>query len=118
MTYIPDCRTDKCYNFDNLNDKNKDFVRGFDHCVETAAESFFNNLDVYYDDDSYFMHLMNEKLPQSVYERVVDDGSDDTDPIMTYGDLLKIHMQEWIESQRDELITALIDGQHEEDQDA
>lgn len=32
MTYIPDCRTDEVYNESNLNDRDKEFVKGFDFC--------------------------------------------------------------------------------------
>ena len=37
MTYIPDCRTDEVYNESNLNDRDKEFVKGFDFCAETSS---------------------------------------------------------------------------------
>ncbi len=119
MTYIPDCRTDENYNIEKLNNENQIYVRGFDHCAEDAVKSFFYNLDVYYDDDSYFMHHFNEMLPQDVLDGFVDedDLDDDQEPVRTYGDLFKNHLLHWIESERDQLITALIDGQLESKED-
>lgn len=119
MTYIPDCRTDENYNFEKLNNENKIYVGGFDHCCEEAVKSFFDNLDVYYDQDDYFMHYFNEMLPQNVLDGFVDDAdiADDQEPVRTYGDLFKNHLLHWIESNRDELITALIDKQWEKEED-
>ena len=114
MTYIPDCRTDENYNFDNLEKDNKEFVKGFDHCVDSAVKSFFYNLDVYMGDDDYLMHILNEKLPAHVKDGIEDDPEE---PIETYGDLFRAHLLDWIEEQRDELITALIDGQSEKEED-
>ncbi len=113
MTYIPDCRTDENYNYGKLNSDNQVYVSGFDHCVEDAVKSFFYNLECYYGADSYFMHLLNEKVPQEV----LDDAQYDDETIETYGDLFKTHLFDWIEGQRDELITSLIDGQWESKED-
>ena len=96
MSYIPDCRAEGPYNEKNLNQRNKDVISGYDWCVSAAVESFFNNTDVYFDDDSYLMHILNEKLP--------DGGDYDTDPddeerVSTYLDLIKEKLLEWIENQ-------------------
>lgn len=108
MTCIPDCRAEGPYNQENLSAENKRLTEGFDYCVESAVESFFYNTDVYFDDDSHLMHVLNEKLPEDLAEE---------DEVTTYLDLFKTKLLEWIESQRDELITALIDGQGEDEGD-
>ena len=108
MTYIPNCRAEGPYSQENLNAENKRMIDGFDHCVENAVETFFYNTDVYFDDDSHLMHVLKEKLPEDLAEE---------DEVTTYLDLLKTKLLEWIESQRDELITALIDGQGEDEGD-
>ena len=120
MTYIPDCRTDENYNFDKLTPENKEYVKGFDHCVDEAVKSFFYNLDVYYDDDSYFMHFFSERLPDEVLSGFAPKEMlrEDQEPVVTYGDLFKNHLLHWIESERDELITGLIDGQWEKAEDS
>lgn len=113
MSYIPDCRTDEVYNEKNLNEDDKQFVKGFDWCVESAADCFFDNLDVYFGDDSHLMHVLNEELPQGLkgkYEVYLGSGATDTRDITTYGDLLRARMLEFIESERDELITSMIDN--------
>lgn len=108
MSHIPNCRAEGYYNQDNLNNENKAVISGFDFCAENAVNSFFNNTDVYFDDDSYMMHMLYEALP----ERMINEDGE----VKTYLDLLKASIMEWIESQRDELITAMIDeqGEHNE----
>lgn len=106
MTYIPDCRAEGPYNQENLNAENKRMIEGFDHCVETAVETFFYNTDVYFDDDSHLMHVLNERLPKTL--------ASEEDETETYLDLFKSKLLEWIECERDQFITALIDEQGED----
>ena len=116
MSYIPDCRTDEFYNDKNLNEKDKEFVRGYDWCTECAADTFFDNLDVFFGDDSHLMHVLNEELPQGLkekyeFERTYGvDKKTETREVTTYGDLLRVRLLEYIESERDELIISMVDG--------
>jgi hypothetical protein len=114
MSYIPDCRTDSFYNADNLSENDKQFVNGFDYCVENAADNFFDNLDVYFGDDSHIMHVLNEELPdylKTEYEMefAFRDGEAETREVKTYADLLRAKLLDHIEMERDELITSMID---------
>ena len=114
MSYIPDCRTDSFYNADNLSENDKQFVNGFDYCVENAADNFFDNLDVYFGDDSHIMHVLNEELPdylKTEYEMefAFRDGEKETREVKTYADLLRAKLLDYIEMERDELITSMID---------
>lgn len=126
MTYIPDCRNDETYNFDNLVKDSQTYVRGYDHCAEDVVDSFFDNLDVYFDDDSYIMHMLNEKLPESLQDEYewdkvdIDTGKEVSEKrkVETYADLLRSKMLDWIEDERDTLITALIDSQDDTEESA
>lgn len=113
MTMIPDCRNDEDYNTDNLLDKDKEFVRGFDYCVGESVDNFFNNLDVYFDDDSHITHMLNEELPNSLKgeeEIEFTSGEKETRKINTYADLFRSKLLDWLEKERDELITSMIDA--------
>ena len=113
MSYIPDCRTDENYNFDALNEKDQEYVRGYDWAVACAVDNFFDNLEVYFDDDSYVSHFLDEKLPESMRESytVFDFTGESSDrEIDTYGDLIRMNLLNWVENHRDELITSMIDS--------
>lgn len=126
MTYIPDCRKDETYKFDNLVKDSQTYVRGYDHCAEDVVDSFFDNLDVYFDDDSYIMHMLNEKLPESLQDEYewdevdIDTGKEVSEKrkVETYADLLRSKLLDWIEDERDTLITALIDSQDDTEESA
>lgn len=105
MSYIPDCRTDEAYNEKYLNKEDKTFVYGFDYCAEQAVDSFFYNLDVYFEDDDKLMELLQAELPE-------DEKQENA---TTYADLLKNKMLEWIEGERDELITAMINDMDDDE---
>lgn len=120
MSYIPDCRTDESYNQKYLNDKDKEFVAGFDWCAEMVADNFFDNLDVYFPDTDHMMALLNEKLPDSArdkYEMEFTFGDRKPEPrkVETFGDLLREKLLDWIERERDELITGMIDAMDEDE---
>lgn len=123
MTYIPDCRNDETYNFENLTKEDKIYVRGYDWCMCMVADNFFNNLDVYFDDDSYLMHILNEKLPESlqdecdltIFNYATMKEETEHRKIETYADLLRAKLLDWIEDERDSLITVMIDDQTEKE---
>lgn len=105
MSLIPDCRTDEAYNEKYLNKEDRTFVNGFDYCTEQAVDGFFYNLDVYFDDDDKLMELLQAELPE-------DEKQENA---TTYADLLKNKLLEWIESERDELITAMLDDMDDDE---
>jgi len=51
--YIPNCRTDKYYNYDALKPEDRIEINGFDWAVKSTVESFFDNIgDFVWDVDS------------------------------------------------------------------
>lgn len=95
MSYIPDCRTDENYNEKYLNAKDKEYVAGFDEAVE-QIKCLFSNLDVYPD--------LEELLDDN--KAIIAEGKADT---------VKEAIEDWMESQRDELITSMIDNMSEKE---
>lgn len=122
MSYIPDCRTDENYNIEHLNDDDKSFVQGFDWCVEMAVDNFFDNeMHDLLNEDSFIGHILSMELPdlmKTTYDLpltyVTKDTSEDekvrTLQINTYADLIRARILEWIEMERDELITSMVDN--------
>ncbi len=112
---FPDCRNDENYNEDFLNGVDKEFVAGYDWCTEQAVDNFFDNLDVYFSDDSSLIKAFNEELPEVMQsEEEIEWTFGNREPevrkIRTFGDLFRFYLHEWIESERDELITSMIDN--------
>ena len=125
MSRIPDCRTDENYNEKFLNEKDKEFVRGFDWCVEMAVDNFFDNeMFNLQNDDSYLGHILSEKLPVNMVEeyeveyRYRDVDKTETRKVETYADLIRSKILDWIEAERDELITSMIDSMDEAEHEA
>lgn len=48
MSKIPDCRNGEYYNEKFLDDLDREFVRGYDYCMENVVMTFFDNIDIYY----------------------------------------------------------------------
>lgn len=110
---IPDCRRDDYYNQKFLNKHDKELLKEFDYAVD-CMDNFFNNLDVYFDDDSLVMDLFNKPLPESLrgkYE--MEDGLYEDNPeerdIVTYGDLFRYNLLCWMDTERNEIIMSMID---------
>lgn len=124
MSYIPDGRTDENYNQKYLNEQDKDFLRGFDWCAEIAVDNFFDN---HFDgaSDTYLEMALREQVPESLreeYEMEFTFYDDDNGVVKTelrtvqnYADLLRFQILEWIEMNRNELITGMIDGMDDEE---
>ena len=120
---FPNCRDDEYYNQDFLNGQDSEFVRGFDWAVEMAVDNFFDN-DMYElaDNDSYLGHILNKKLPEDLREEYdmefsfpCDSPKEDEHRVVeTYADLIRYKLLEWIEMERDELITSMIDHMDED----
>jgi hypothetical protein len=93
MSYIPDCREDESYNEKYLNETDKEYIRGYDYAVEEVLETFFANLDCYdfrVDGEDIDLGLILEN-----HESIADK--------------LKDAMKQWFESERDQMITSMID---------
>ena len=119
MTYIPDCRTDENYNQKYLNKLDKEFLSGFDWCMENAVDNFFdNNYD--FDDGSYICHELLQELSEGdkddyIMEFTFNDRKDEKRKIKTIIDKVRYEILAWIESERDMLITSMIDAMDEEE---
>jgi len=114
---IPNGRTDEAYNQKYLDTLDKVELFGYDWCVE-IVKSFFDNTDVYFDDDSYLMHLLNQRLPKCAvdeYDVYSVDGDVEHCTAETYLDLLKGALLNYLEADRNELITSMIDDMDEEE---
>lgn len=118
MSYIPDCRTDETYNEKHLNEKNKEFVRGFDWCAEEAVDMLFDNLDCIENEDLVaFLERDLPDGPEGEYEwRSTFSGDTEKREILTFGDYLRSQIIDWIEMERNELITSMLDSQASEDE--
>ena len=98
MTYIPDCRTDDFYNEKYLNEKDKEFLKGYDYAVEQAL-NLLNNADVYPDFDDLLNP--NKSLVNTDKKEIVKNALD-----------------QWLEMERDELITSMIDYMDDDEYEA
>ena len=123
MSYFPDCREDETYNQNFLKATDKQFVRGYDWCTEEAVDNFFDNLDVYLEEDDPLYVMMQELLPddeRSEYEVERQVGSVTTElrTVETYGDKLRMALLDWLESERNQMITAMIDDMSDKEYDS
>ena len=119
MTYIPNCRTDENYNQKYLNEKDKEFLAGFDWCTESAVDNFFdNNYDS--DDGSHICHELLQELSEGekesyLMEFTFGDRKNEDRKVETIIDKIRYEILAWIESERDMLITSMIDAMGEEE---
>lgn len=93
MTYIPDCRTDPAYNEKFLNDKDKEFIRGYDYAVDCIL-NLFTNLEVFPD----FEELLDD------HKAIIKEGKTM---------IAQESVGQWAEMDRDELITSMINSMDE-----
>lgn len=115
MSYIPDCRKDEYYNQRYLNEKNTEFIMGFDWCAEMAMDNFFNNIDDFFERDSFIMHILLQEIPEVDHEVYEWNNSFSENPvenreIKTYLDKIRAYLIDWVEGERDQLITSMIDS--------
>lgn len=114
---LPNCREDAYYNEDFLNERDKEFVKGFDYATEMACDNFFDN---HYDNigsdenSDYLDRTLTKIVPeymQEEYEMQFASGNRENEvrTVETYADYIRFKILEWIERQRDELITSMID---------
>lgn len=90
---VPDCRNDDYYNYDFLSEEDASIVDGFDYCVKEAVNSAFNNVEDFAPEDL-------DVKPSEVVAVL---------------HAFREWLFSWIESERDELITAMIDAMDKEE---
>lgn len=119
---FPECRNDNYYNEDFLTKTDKDFVSGFDWATEMAVDNFFDNnfdSDMPIEEDGELSTMLNKELPDYLKEKyemefTFGDRDNEEREIKTYADLLRMKLLEWIEMERNELITSMIDNMDED----
>ena len=95
MTAFTDCRTDYWYNKDFLSEQFQTYISGFDKAIEDI-ESFFDNLDCTEFDESNLDCTEFDESNLEFIERIKDKLLD--------------KLGSWLEFERNETITAFIDG--------
>jgi hypothetical protein len=119
---FPECRNDNYYNEDFLGREDKSFVQGFDWATEMAVDNFFDNnfdSDMPVEEDGELSIMLNKELPDYLKEKyemefTFGDRDNEEREIKTYADLLRMKLLEWIEMERNELITSMIDNMDED----
>ena len=122
MSYIPDCRTDECYNEKYLDSKNRHVIKGFDWCVEQVVDAYFANFEDTTESD-YLSKVFKEELPEYLKQeyQMEDSFSYDneirveTRKVETYGDYLRMCLLGSCEMERNGLITSMIDSMDEDE---
>lgn len=89
---FPDCRQDEYYNYDFLNDIGKSMIDGFDGCAQSIGNAL-DNMDDFNDDE-------------------LDVKPSDIEAV---AGALREWLAAWLESERDELITGLIDDMDDDE---
>ena len=120
---MPNCRKDDYYNQDFLVKEDSDFIDGFDWCVEMAVDNFFdNNMYGLLDEETYLGKILSEELPENLQENYVMEynlpknapKTPEERKCKTYADLIRLHLLAWIEMERNEIITSMIDNSDKE----
>jgi hypothetical protein len=118
---FPECRNDNYYNEDFLGREDKSFVQGFDWATEMAVDNFFDNYfgDMPIEENGELSTMLNKELPDYLKEKyemefTFGDRDNEEREIKTYADLLRMKLLEWIEMERNELITSMIDNMDED----
>ena len=99
MSFIPDCRKDENYNYNNLKEADKAYIDGYDKAVQTIEPAF----DFALDSDSLLEKIGSLELPESC------KGED----CETVRDFILLLINNYMESTRDEIIVSMIDGYEE-----
>ena len=86
------------------------------------VDNFFNNLEYMFGHDSYIMHVLNDEIVEDKHEEYdwtyTFGGKEEHREVRTYADLIRVRLIDWIEGERDELITSMIDAMPNEEYDA
>ena len=114
--YKPDSKEPNPYYEEYLNEKDREFLRGYDWALEQSVDHFFNNLDLF--EDGEFEKYLNSELPEELkdqYEMEYRDGSKEVRKVVTYADYMRMKLLEFAESDRNSLVTSMLDEMdHEE----
>ena len=86
---VANCREDSAYNEDFLTNMDKEFIQGFDYCLEQIVNLFENNLDEYEFERKGVIDVM----------QVLEENK---------GEIVEI-IRDWAESDRNMMITSMID---------
>lgn len=97
MSYIPDCREDSHYNQKYLNREDKEYIKGYDYAVEEVLNDFFDNVC------NYDFEVEGEDIDLG---KILANHEEICEKLK---DVMSLHF----ESERDEMITSMID--HYED---
>lgn len=116
---FPECRHDEYYNSDFLEERDYEFVRGFDWATEAVDTLFENSDDNLTDGSDYIEKFLNEKLPESMQDEydmdfAFQEQKTEHRDVKTYGDLLHMKILEWLEKERNELIVSMIENMNED----
>lgn len=108
---FPDCRNDEYYNQCFLDGIDKNSLRGYDFGSETV-DNFFDNPEFMNSDD--VMRFFDKELPKDMFDEYETCFADadvhiERREVKTYGDYIRMRLLIWLEMQRNEFITALID---------
>lgn len=113
MSIIPDCRSNEAYNQKYLNDTNAEFVAGYDWARIFAVENFFDNIDIYVDQLENMEAETEEEQALLDYLEKHQEAADNAMSALL--DTIKECICDYIERQRDELITSMIDNMDEKE---
>lgn len=114
---FPDCRNDEFYNADFLDKNDSECVSGYDWAAE-AVDNLFDNLEVITDSSDYVANFMNTEVPDYMQEQYTmefafGNREDEDRVVKTYADYLRFKILEWLEDERNEFITSMIDNMDE-----
>lgn len=109
-----------------LNDRDAEFLAGYDYCIETVIRNFFYNLDLNMDEmeeggyDYQRLHRFNEHY--SEYLKSIDEGKEfDLESISDSNIRLLISiidsLFDYAECDRDEIGTSMIDNMSDDEYD-
>ena len=117
---IADVRTDEDYNQNYLDKKDKEFVEGFDYCMDIAVDSFFDNAPDAFQllGSDYLEKVFSAKLREYLRDEIevptTFPGDVKRVKIDTYGELIWEMLRVWVESSRDELIVSMLESYSDE----
>ena len=122
---VHDGRTDEYYNQKYLKPIDAEFLRGFDWATEMAVDNFFANVMFELaDEGAYLGHVLCEKLPENMQEKYImhhafgdktGEYAEEPRTATTYADLIQLKLLEWIEMERNQLITGMLEELSDEE---
>ncbi len=108
MTMFADARTDDAYNEDFLNRIDSAYLAGFDYALEIIKNLMEGNLEVYEDE---LTDTGEGRVPDE--DEVFATREDLYQIIRDNSELISAIISHWHESERDMLVSSMIDGMDE-----